>query len=100
MLERKSNGVERICNSSYNFDLYLWIRIMTDELDKLFLKAKKVEFQSDSNVFNQVKVYDKNGKLLKIISSEELKSKHWRNFLRTEEKTKSGWIVGKKKKKK
>ena len=89
--------MERICNSSYNFDLYLWVRIMSDELERILKLSRKIEFQSGGRILHQVKVFDKNGKLLKIIPGEELESKHWSVFLNAEDKLKQrSWSKKKK----
>ena len=60
---------------------------MPDELERILKLSKLIEFQSEGRVFNQVKVYDKNGKLVKIVPSEDLESKYWHNFLKDEKKT-------------
>lgn len=72
---------------------------MSDELNRILKFSRKVKFQSGGRIFNQVKVFDKNGNLVKIIPGKKLESLHWHNFLSAEEKTKSGWVAGRKKKK-
>lgn len=61
---------------------------MPDELNRILKQSRKVEFQSGATVFHQVKIFNKNGKLIKVIPAKKLKALHWHTFTKNEKKIK------------
>lgn len=62
---------------------------MPDELDRILKLNRSVEFQPGATVFHQVKVFNKNGKLIKIIPAKKLKALHWHSFTKNEKNVKN-----------
>lgn len=61
---------------------------MVDELNRILKLSRKVEFQPGATVFHQVKIFNKDGKLIKIIPAKKLKSLHWHTFTKNEKNIK------------